>query len=152
MDVASIARSGMAAASAQLSVVASNLANQQSRAGPDPAPPAIPAVGATSSSGAPYVPLRAMQTSVSSPSGAAGTQVSVEPDPGAVTQEYDPEAPYADPHGYAAVPDVDVLKETVDGIMATFAFDANLAVLATADEMTRTFLQETGRATSIQEP
>ncbi len=140
MDVASIARSGMAAASAQLGVAASNLANQQSRATHEGRAASVAPVDPSGRSAGPYIPLRAVQTSVSDGTKGAGTTVAVTPDEGAVTTEYDPGSPYADLHGFATVPNVDVLQETVDSIMAMFAFDANFAVLQTGDEMTRRFL------------
>lgn len=140
MDVASIARSGMAAASAQLSVAASNIANRESRATPGDHGASVSPAGSAGRAGEPSVPLRAVQTSLSNGTKGAGTQVTVAPDEGAITTQYDPGSPYADRNGFAAVPDVNVLQETVDRIMATFAFDANFAMLQTGDEMTRHFL------------
>lgn len=140
MDVASIARSGMAAASAQLAASASNLANQQSRAQADQSIQSVGMAAVTGRPDGPYIPLRVVQTSLTDGARSAGTQVSVVPDQGAETSEYDPGSPYANPHGYAVVPNVDVVHETVNTIMATFAFEANLAVLQTSDDLTRAFL------------
>lgn len=41
---------------------------------------------------------------------------------------YDPDHPDANEDGYVAMPNVDLLKETVDSMAATRAYDANLTV------------------------
>ena len=44
---------------------------------------------------------------------------------------YDPEHPDADENGYVQMPNVDMLKETVDSMAASRAYDANLTVFNT---------------------
>lgn len=42
---------------------------------------------------------------------------------------YNPEHPDADGNGYVMMPNVDLLKETVDGMAASRAYDANITAL-----------------------
>jgi len=48
---------------------------------------------------------------------------------------YDPSHPDADENGYVQMPNVDLLKETVDSMAATRAYDANLTVFNTVKNM-----------------
>ena len=48
---------------------------------------------------------------------------------------YDPEHPDADADGYVAMPNVDMVKETIDMMAATRAYDANLTVLNAVKSM-----------------
>ncbi len=48
---------------------------------------------------------------------------------------YDPDHPDADENGYVEMPNVDLLKETVDSMAATRAYDANLTVFNTVKNM-----------------
>ena len=42
---------------------------------------------------------------------------------------YNPEHPDADENGYVEMPNVDLLKETVDSMSATRSYDANVTAL-----------------------
>lgn len=48
---------------------------------------------------------------------------------------YDPTHPDADARGYVAMPNVDILKETTDMMMATRAYEANLTAIKSAKRM-----------------
>lgn len=48
---------------------------------------------------------------------------------------YDPEHPDADDRGYVAMPDIDILKETTDMMMATRAYEANITTIKSAKRM-----------------
>lgn len=49
---------------------------------------------------------------------------------------YDPAHPDADPEGYVAMPNINVVMEMVDMISATRAYEANVTVLNAAKAMT----------------
>lgn len=48
---------------------------------------------------------------------------------------YDPTHPDADERGYVAMPNVDILKETTDMMMATRAYEANVTTIKSAKRM-----------------
>jgi len=48
---------------------------------------------------------------------------------------YDPTHPDADERGYVAMPNVDILKETTDMMMATRAYEANVTAIKSAKRM-----------------
>lgn len=48
---------------------------------------------------------------------------------------YDPQHPDADDQGYVALPDIDILKETTDMMMATRAYEANITTIKSAKRM-----------------
>lgn len=48
---------------------------------------------------------------------------------------YDPTHPDADENGYVQMPNVDLLKETIDAMSASRAYDANLTVFNTVKAM-----------------
>ncbi|OQY19103.1 MAG: flagellar basal body rod protein FlgC [Desulfobacteraceae bacterium 4572_35.1] len=48
---------------------------------------------------------------------------------------YDPSHPDADDRGYVAMPNIDILKETTDMMMATRAYEANVTAIKSAKRM-----------------
>lgn len=48
---------------------------------------------------------------------------------------YDPTHPDADERGYVAMPNVDILKETTDMMMATRAYEVNITTIKSAKRM-----------------
>ena len=54
---------------------------------------------------------------------------------------YDPEHPDADEKGYVAMPNVNTVKEMVDMITATRAYEANATVVTNAKSMATAALQ-----------
>jgi len=119
MNIFSVAGSAMSAQSQRMNVTASNLANAESVAGPD---------------GQPY---RAKQVVFEvAPSGQqdiGGVQVSgVVEDQSPAKMVYDPKNPHANPDGYVAMPNVNVVEEMTNMISASRSYQANVEVLNTA--------------------
>lgn len=56
-------------------------------------------------------------------------------DPSDFRMVYNPEHPDADENGYVQMPNVDLLKETVDSMAASRAYDANLTAFNTIKTM-----------------
>lgn len=121
--VSAIALSGLNASTLRLRAAASNIANARSTG----------AVGAASNA---YAPVEVQQTAQAQGGVAAG----LAPSSRATLLTYDPTAPDANAQGYVAMPDVDLVSETVELAMTSYAFAANLAVLRTADDMARAML------------
>lgn len=64
---------------------------------------------------------------VSTQSGVGGVRVSqIIEDQSALKPVYNPDHPDADEDGYVMMPNVDLIKETVDGMSATRSYEANL--------------------------
>lgn len=60
----------------------------------------------------------------------AGIQaVSIVEDPSDMRMEYDPTHPDADENGYVEKPNVDILSETIDMMVATRSYEAQVTVL-----------------------
>jgi flagellar basal-body rod protein FlgC len=119
MNIFSVAGSAMTAQSQRMNVTASNLANAESVAGPD---------------GEPY---RAKQVIFEvAPSGQqdiGGVQVSgVIEDQSPAKMVFDPKNPHANPDGYVAMPNVNVVEEMTNMISASRSYQANVEVLNTA--------------------
>jgi flagellar basal-body rod protein FlgC len=114
-----IAGSGMSAQGQRLNVVASNLANADSTAGPD---------------GKPY---RAKQvvfeaTPVDS-SGVSKVRVKqVVEDQSPMRRSFEPDNPLADAEGYVTEPNVNVVEEMVNMISASRSYQSNVEVANTA--------------------
>jgi flagellar basal-body rod protein FlgC len=130
-NVASIARSGMAAATWRLEISARNVANAFS-AGPLPwADAAI-----LQSYPAAYRPLRVDQVETAG----GGTRAIVTPSAQAYLASYDPTAPYADGNGMVAMPNVDFAGEAIDQLVARYSFAANTLVLGGHAQMMKSLL------------
>ena len=54
---------------------------------------------------------------------------------------YNPEHPDADENGYVMMPNVDLIKETVDGMAATRAYEANVTVINAVKQMAQKALE-----------
>ena len=132
MSVISIAASGMAAATARLSVTAQNVANSQSNGA---LPDFQPANGTTAA--APpiaFAPLQLSQFSLPlSQGGGVQTQVTTNPNPQQTA--YDPSAFYADSRGLVATPNVDPAVEAVNQIEALNQFKASVNLFKVGEEM-----------------
>lgn len=69
-------------------------------------------------------------------SAAGGVRVAeIVEDPSDFPMVYNPEHPDADENGYVQMPNVDLLKETVDSMAASRAYDANLTAFNTIKTM-----------------
>jgi flagellar basal-body rod protein FlgC len=130
LKVFNIAGSGVQAQSQRLNVVASNLANAESVAGPD---------------GQPYKARHAVFQSQAIGSQAGdqqtpGVRVSqIIEDDSPLRKVYDPKHPLADEQGYVSMPNVNPIDEMVNMISASRSYQSNIEVMNTA----KTLLQKT---------
>lgn len=137
------ARSGMLASLARLSASASNIANARTT-GPLPkgavAQPLAEGLGGVPRA---YQPVDIVLKSAGDQNGSTGVDASYQPRLQAYVRLYDPSAAFADADGIVAAPNVDLAEEAVGILEASLLFRANLAVLETADAMTKRFLDTT---------
>jgi flagellar basal-body rod protein FlgC len=112
--------SGLRAATQRISGVASNVANagNTSPLKPDPAKPA-------------YQPVQTVQTAV--PGG--GVLAAFQPLSTPTVPAFQPDSPDANSDGLVGVPNVDMVDQSVDMIMAQLAFSANLKTIEAAQQM-----------------
>lgn len=123
----SIAASAMTAQSQRLNVVASNLANAESVAGPDGKPYKARQVVFTS------------QTDSKTPGGVAVTNI-VESDV-AAKRDYDPKHPLADAQGYVTYSNVNAIEEMVNMISASRSYQNNVEIMNTTQQLMMKTLQ-----------
>ncbi len=116
-----IAKSGLLAAAKRLEASASNVANMDST-GPTPN-----AAGNTTA----YRPVTVRQSETES-GGTTATTVERQP---AFEPRLDPDSPDADERGMVAAPAVNMATEITDQIGARIAYEANAAVMKTANRM-----------------
>lgn len=139
VSLTAIASSGLLAQSQRLDASASNVANVRTRG-------AIPNSDGTTPTGktAAYQPISVTQTALSSgTSGSdqpAGTRTTFVPITPAYIPEYDPTDANANADGLVAAPNVDLGTERINQLQASAAYKANIAVLQTDDEMTKSIL------------
>jgi flagellar basal-body rod protein FlgC len=120
-NIFEIASSAMNAQSQRLNVVASNLANANSVAGPD---------------GAAYKARQVIFTAQVQGQETGGVKVSdvIEDEtPGKKT--YDPAHPFADDNGYVTHSNVSVVEEMVNMISATRSYQNNVEVMNTTQQL-----------------
>jgi flagellar basal-body rod protein FlgC len=139
MNAQSVAASGMNAASLRLEAAASNIANAQTEGVLPPSTPlAQPAGTQAPELQAVYDPRRLDQVSLSS-GAASGVSASLKAAPD-YSPAYKPDATYANAKGFVAVPNIDLVQETVGLISAQQSFKANMRVYQTADAMQKALL------------
>ncbi|MBO8141911.1 MAG: flagellar basal body rod protein FlgC [Firmicutes bacterium] len=133
----SISASGMTAERVRMDTIANNLANANTTRTPE---------------GGPYrrqVPVFAAREWPSWQrmgfAGAGVRVVAIREDPGPFRLVYDPHHPDAGPDGYVRMPNVDVVREMVDLISATRAYEANVSAFNAAKTMAMRAL-DIGRA------
>ena len=133
-SISTIALSGMNAAARRLEVAASNVANASSTG-------AVPNADGTLPAGAPraYAPLQLVQTE----SAGGGVQTTVTTVTPSTITVSDPNAPFANKNGLVAAPNVDLAQEFVGQLLASYSFAANVAVLKTNDQNTKSLLDIT---------
>lgn len=119
ISVFNVAGSALTAQSQRLNVIASNLANADSR---------------VSSTGQPYRARQVVfEVAPVAGGGAPGVNVRrVLEDPSPLRQEYDPGNPLADAGGYITLPNVDPVAEMVNMISASRAYQTNAELMNTA--------------------
>lgn len=126
LNIFQIAGSAMTAQSQRMNVVASNMANADSVAGPD---------------GQPYQARQVFFQLAPVAGQNAGTEVGgvavagVQIDTSPARMVYDPKHPLANGDGYIAMPNVDVVAETVNMISASRSYQANVEVINTAKNL-----------------
>jgi len=124
-----VSGSALSAQSQRLNVVASNLANADSVAGPD---------------GKPYKGRQVLfQTQLfdAEPS-AAGVRVAAVIEDGAPARRlHDPDHPLADDNGYVTMSNVNVVEEMVNMISASRSYQTNIDVMNTARQLLQRTLQ-----------
>lgn len=112
-----ISASGLTAERLRMDVIASNIANANTTRTPE---------------GGPFE----RQQVIFASAGDKGVKVTaILPDGSPPRKVYDPGHPDADSTGYVSMPDVDVVKEMVDMITATRAYEANVTALNSAKYM-----------------
>jgi flagellar basal-body rod protein FlgC len=124
-----VSASAISAQSQRLNVVASNLANAESVAGPD---------------GQPYKARQVVfQTQMMGGDPAsAGVNVSqVVEDNSAPRKVHDPQNPAADADGYVTMPNVNPVEEMVNMISASRGYQTNVDVMNTAKSLLQKVLQ-----------
>jgi flagellar basal-body rod protein FlgC len=124
-----ISSSAVSAQSQRLNVVASNLANAESVAGPD---------------GKPYKARQVVfQThNFDADPTAAGVNVAkVVEDNSAPRKVHDPQNPAADAEGFVTLPNVNVVEEMVNMISASRGYQSNIDVMNTAKSLLQQTLQ-----------
>lgn len=125
-EIFNVAGSAVSAQSQRLNVVASNLANADTVAGPD---------------GSAYKARQVtFQTELMGAQGAAGVRVStVSEDQTVGRRVHDPKHPGADAEGYVTYSNVNAVEEMVNMISASRSYQNNIEVMNT----TKTLLQKT---------
>jgi flagellar basal-body rod protein FlgC len=127
-NVFDIAGSAMTAQSQRLNATASNLANADSAAGPD---------------GKVYRAKQVVFSSVpmAGESGSGVRVTGVVEDQSPAKQIFNPQHPLADPKGYVAMPNVNVVDEMVNMISASRSYQNNVEIMNTAKTMLLKTLQ-----------
>ncbi|PID72020.1 MAG: flagellar basal body rod protein FlgC [Desulfobulbus propionicus] len=126
-----IAASGLKAQRTRLNTISSNLANAETTKTPEGGPYKKKSVVFQSE---PVSFKNQLKNSMSSY--AQGVKVAkIIEDNQPPQQIYNPSHPDADENGYVAMPNVSVLKETVDMMSATRSYEANTTVIKSAKRM-----------------
>ena len=125
-----IASTGATAQGQRLNVVASNLANADSAAGPD---------------GQTYKARQVVFESVQAQDGVQGAQGvrvrQITTDNSPARRLHDPKNPMADAEGYVSLPNVSVAEEMVNMISAARGYENNIEVMSTAKSLMLKTLQ-----------
>ncbi|NMB00015.1 MAG: flagellar basal body rod protein FlgC [Firmicutes bacterium] len=134
-----IAASGLTAERLRMDTIANNLANANTTRSVDGGPyrrqvPVFAPILDESMRGVPSVMRRGAQ-------GQGVQVVGVVSDPSPPRLVYDPQHPDANADGYVEMPNVHVVKEMVDLITATRAYEANIVALNSAKSMAQRALE-----------
>lgn len=118
-----ISASGMAAQKLRLDVAADNIANQETTrtAAGGPYRRKMVVLQAAGETG-----FRRILDSASAAAPAGVRAVHILEDETQLNPVYDPTHPDADENGYVQMPNVDLVKETIDSMSATRSYDANI--------------------------
>ncbi len=132
LNIFNVSGSAASAQSQRLNVVASNLANADTVAGPD---------GKAYKAREVTFQTQLMGATASDPT-AAGVRVStISEDPSPGRRVHDPSNPSADAQGYVTYSNVNVVEEMVDMISASRSYQNNIEVMNTAKSLLLKTLQ-----------
>jgi flagellar basal-body rod protein FlgC len=123
LNILDVASSAISAQSERLNVVASNIANADSAAGPD---------------GKAYRAKQIVFEAVPPATGDGPSKVrtaGVVEDPSAPRKVYDPKHPLADGEGYVTMPNVNIVEEMVNMLSASRSYQTNVEVMNTAKNL-----------------
>ena len=129
-----VSAAGMAAERARLEIVSSNIANANSTRSADGSGPyqrRLPVVKACNFQD--VFEDASAHWDEEGPSVPQVVDVITDSEPG--TRLYDPSHPDADPEGYVEMPNVNIVKEIVDLMTASRAYEANLNALSASKDM-----------------
>lgn len=117
-----ISASGLSAERLRMDTISSNLANVNTTRGED---------------GKPYVrKIAVFQEAIDKANGTNGVKaVGIVEDKSELPKQYDPSHPDADEDGYVTMPNVNVLNEMADMMVATRAYEANIDTLNATKSM-----------------
>ncbi|MCL6451717.1 MAG: flagellar basal body rod protein FlgC [Acetobacteraceae bacterium] len=138
--------SGLTAERLRMEVIANNLANAEATRTPEGGPYRrqvavfAPRLGASA-----FARFLGRLIGGRSAAGEGVRVVGIVPDPTPFKVKYDPGHPDANPQGYVELPNVDVVKEMVDLIAASRAYEANITALEAGKQMAQRSL-EIGRS------
>ena len=126
-----ISATGLSAERLAMDVIANNIANAQTTRTPEGGPfkrqLIVFSQKADPTSVDPQNPQRVDQ---GQNPGTGGVQaVAIIPDPGPDKMVYDPTHPDADSNGYVHYPNIDIMKEMVDMMAASRAYEANVSAI-----------------------
>lgn len=122
VDAVSVALSGLLAQGQRLAVAANNIANAGTAG-------VLPTAGAPASTV--YKPLYVSMTALAT----GGVQAVVREDSQGYSPAFDPSSAYANSEGLVAVPNVDLVKESVNILEVKSLYKANVAVLKTQEKL-----------------
>ena len=125
-DSVEVSASGLSAERLAMDVIANNIANANTTR--------TPQGGAFKRQLVVFAQKQASQSS--NPADVEGVQVlGIEDDPSADRLQFDPSNPEADARGYVHYPNVEIVKEMVDMMAASRAYQANVAAITASQNM-----------------
>jgi flagellar basal-body rod protein FlgC len=139
MNVLGISATALSAQSQRLNVVASNLANADSVAGPDGQPYKARQVVFKAIAAGESLSGAATDRSASVTGGVNVTDIVEDQTPGRKT--FDPKHPNADETGYVTHSNVNVVEEMVNMISASRSYQSNVEIMNTAQQLISKTLQ-----------
>ncbi len=130
--------SGLTAQRLRMDVIAGNIANVETTRTPEGGPFKRQLLVFASKTDLtmqkfPFLPMK-LKTQMESP-GDGVKVLEISKDPSAPRLKYDPSHPDANNEGYVAYPNIDVVKEMVDMISASRAYEANITAINAAKGM-----------------
>ena len=136
LNALNISASGMTAERMRLDIVAENIANLNTTRTENGGPYRRKMVVFESIEDNSFANAFRSELSRQNRASSGGVRVAeIVEDPSDFRMVYNPEHPDADQNGYVQMPNVDLLKETIDSMAASRAYDANLTAFNTIKTM-----------------